>query len=192
MFRHLFFGFLLTLTFQEQLCVAAVDALDEVNQYRANLGLQPFMRDTQLSQAAAATADYRALHLIAEHTSSDFAFLPAGASADAAGCAAWQAGSGWGSCCSSENWRYAGAAYALGQDGRRYMHLFVSNRPNAAPEYSWQRVESGWWYRKGNQYVGFLHNSRVFQWRQEDGTYSEGQRLEAGQIPKQTQILQAK
>jgi hypothetical protein len=68
----------------------------------------------------------RAAHGIAGHTANDFQFLPAGARADAAGCAAWPQGMGWGSCCTFENYTYAGAAYVLGSDGQRYMHLYVA------------------------------------------------------------------
>ena len=101
------------------------DALDEVNAARAARGLRPFIRDEGLIQAAIHCADFRAARLIAGHTSSDFAFLPSGASADAAGCAAWPPSMGWGSCCWTENYQYAGAAWAMGRDGQRYMHIFV-------------------------------------------------------------------
>ncbi len=104
---------------------AATDALDEVNATRAANGLPPFTRDANLTAAAEAAADYRAAYLLHGHTPNDFAFLPAGATAPAAGCAAWPASSGWGACCTYERWQYAGAAWAIGRDGRRYMHLFV-------------------------------------------------------------------
>jgi len=130
---------------------AAEDALDEVNQFRTRLGLHPFVRDESLSRAAAACADFRAKRLIDGHTSSDFEFLPEGSSADAAGCAAWPPELGWGSCCSRENWRYGGAAWAMGRDGQRYMHLFVRNSPPPEPIYRWKRAKSfaGWVYYKG-------------------------------------------
>ena len=104
---------------------AATDALDEVNAVRSKRGLPKFVRDEGLSQAAAKCADYRATQLISGHTSNDFAFVPAGSSAAAAGCAAWSPGDGWGACCTYENYQKAGAAWAKGRDGRRYMHLFV-------------------------------------------------------------------
>jgi hypothetical protein len=103
----------------------SADALDEVNAVRAARGLRPFARDDNLTRAAAGCAEFRAARLMAGHTSNDFAALPAGASARSAGCAAWEPGLGWGSCCTYENYTYAGASYAMGQDGRRYMHLFV-------------------------------------------------------------------
>lgn len=123
----------LVFVFQSELGYAGEDALEEVNRLRASRGLAPFLRDEALTQAASRCADHRAAHLIAGHSSNDFGFLPAGAHASAAGCAAWPAHMGWGSCCSHENWRYAGAAYSLGRDGRRYMQLFVSNSPNSQP-----------------------------------------------------------
>lgn len=104
---------------------AADDALGEVNAARAARGLRPFVRDAGLSQAAAGAADYRAARRITGHTSNDFSFVPAGSTARAAGCAAWQPGWGWGACCTYEPWTFAGAAVAIGPDGRRYMHLFV-------------------------------------------------------------------
>lgn len=106
------------------------DALDEVNALRARHGLTAFIRDDGLMKAAKACAQYRAANLMAGHTSNDFAYLPSGSWADAAGCAAWPPEMGWGSCCdgvhtSDGGARIAGAAWAMGADGRRYMQLFV-------------------------------------------------------------------
>jgi hypothetical protein len=104
---------------------AGEDALAEVNAARAAHGLRPFVKDASLTAGAINVADFRAKRLIAGHTSNDFAGLPEGAMASAAGCAAWEPSLGWGACCTYENYTYAGAAWALGRDGRRYMHLFV-------------------------------------------------------------------
>src|SRR5262245_34477591 len=101
------------------------DALKEVNRARAQQGLLAFKPDAKLGRAAMAAAKYRAKRLVAGHTSNDFHYVPKGGRATAAGCAAWPRGTGWGSCCTYESWRYAGAAWALGRDGKRYMHLFV-------------------------------------------------------------------
>lgn len=103
----------------------ALDAIGEVNARRAARGLRPFVRDEGLTQAAQAAADYRAKYSIVGHTSNDFQFLPPGVNAASAGCAAADTTWGWLSCCSEENWTYAGAAYSVGSDGKRYMHLFV-------------------------------------------------------------------
>jgi hypothetical protein len=100
-------------------------ALDEVNAARARRGLLSYTEDPALTTAAKGAAEYRAANRIAGHTANDFAFLPAGATASAAGCAAWEPSWGWGSCCTYESYRYAGAAWKTGADGRRYMHLFV-------------------------------------------------------------------
>lgn len=100
------------------------DALAEVNAVRRSRGLRPFLRDGGLLRAAKSCAKYRADRLISGHTANDFSALPRGSWADAAGCAAWY-GNGWGSCCTYENYRFAGAAWCRGRDGRRYMHLFV-------------------------------------------------------------------
>ena len=110
----------------------ADDALDEVNAARAARGLRPFIRDEGLSQAAAACAEFRASYLLFGHTSNDFAFLPAGVSASSAGCAAYHGSLGWLSCCTYENYTHAGAAYSIGRDGKRYMHLFVRGESNGA------------------------------------------------------------
>lgn len=107
---------------------ASVDALEEVNAARAQRGLRPFIRDDGLTVGAMAVASYRATHGIRGHVqrpSSDFAFLPPGVDCNAAGCGALDPSWGWGSCCTYERWTHAGAAYAWGADGRRYMHLFV-------------------------------------------------------------------
>ena len=96
-----------------------------MNAVRAARGLPPYIRDDNLTLAAASCAEYRAARLMAGHTSNDFAALPAGTSATAGGCAAWDPGLGWGACCTYDRYTYAGAAYALGRDGKRYMHLFV-------------------------------------------------------------------
>jgi hypothetical protein len=189
MFQHLLFTLLILIVFQGRPGVAAYDALDEVNRTRAAQGLRPFIRDEALSQAAAACADHRAQYRIAGHTRSDFGFLPPGAQASAAGCAAWGAESGWGACCTYENWQYAGAAFAYGADGRRYMHLFVNNAPNAVPqavvqqqqqqrattEFHWTRMDTGWAYWKGNKQMGFSRDDKVFFWLRDDGTWSAGQ-----------------
>lgn len=103
----------------------AHDALDEVNAARAARGLPPFKRDAGLTTAAKNAASYRAARLIRGHTRNDFAFVPEGTTARAAGCAAWPKRDGWGACCTYERWTWAGAAWAEGRDGRRYMHLYV-------------------------------------------------------------------
>jgi len=104
------------------------DALDEVNQARAARGLPPYARDPNLTAAALAAARYRASVLLAGHVMSgrgDFQFLPAGTSAAAAGCAALEPSWGFQACAQFERWTYAGAAWVIGRDGRRYSHLFV-------------------------------------------------------------------
>ena len=115
---------LLLLAFAAPLA-AQEGALAEVNAVRVARGLQPFTEDAGLTKAAKGAAEYRAARRIEGHTDSDFKFLPAGTAADAAGCAAWEPGWGWGACCTYEGWKFAGAAFAVGSDGRRYMHLFV-------------------------------------------------------------------
>lgn len=103
----------------------AADALDEVNATRARRGLPPFARDDNLTRGAMGCAQARAARLMSGHTGNDFAFLPPGAACSATGCAAWHTSMGWGSCCTYDGYRFAGAAWAMGPDGRRYMSLFV-------------------------------------------------------------------
>ncbi len=105
--------------------VGAEPALDEVNAARAQRGLPPYQEDKALTAAAKACADFRAAYGIAGHSQNDFSFLPAGASADAAGCAMWEPGLGWGACATYESYQFAGAAYTVGANGMRFMHLFV-------------------------------------------------------------------
>ena len=104
---------------------SAQQVLDEVNAARAARGLRPFILDENLTRGAMACAMYRARNRMDGHTPNDFGFLPPGAHASAAGCAAWPIGMGWGSCCTYDNYQFAGAAFCVGPDGRRYMHLFV-------------------------------------------------------------------
>jgi hypothetical protein len=104
---------------------SAQQVLDEVNAARAARGLRPYMLDENLARGATACAVFRAQNRIEGHTPNDFRFLPAGASARAGGCAAWPVGMGWGSCCTYDNYQFAGAAFCVGPDGKRYMHLFV-------------------------------------------------------------------
>jgi hypothetical protein len=108
-----------------QAVATAQQVLDEVNAARAARGLQPFALDENLARGATSCAVFRAGHRLDGHTSNDFGFLPSGTQARAAGCAAWPVGSGWGSCCTFENYQFAGAGFCVGPDGRRYMHLFV-------------------------------------------------------------------
>ena len=104
---------------------AVGDGLDEVNAQRAARGLRPYIRDEGLTQAAQACAAFRAERGLFAHTSNDFAFVPPGSYATAAGCAAYTASHGWMSCCVYDNYTYGGAAWVTGRDGKRYMHLFV-------------------------------------------------------------------
>lgn len=101
------------------------DALAEVNSARAKRGLRPFLPDPLLNQAALACAKLRAASRIEGHLPNDFAHLPPGASATSAGCGALEPSWGWGTCCTFDNYTYAGAAWVMGSDGKRYMHLFV-------------------------------------------------------------------
>ncbi len=102
-----------------------VDALNEVNATRASRGLPPYILDENLALGAQAVAEFRAARLMAGHTGNDFAALPAGTLASAGGCAAWDPGMGWGSCCTYDRYTYAGAGWAMGRDGKRYMYIFV-------------------------------------------------------------------
>jgi hypothetical protein len=105
--------------------MSAMSAMSEVNAARVARGLRPYVEDQLLTQGALRCAMQRAAGLIRGHTPNDFAFLPAGVSASAAGCGALEASWGWQSCCTYDRYTYAGAAVVIGRDGRRYMHLFV-------------------------------------------------------------------
>lgn len=100
------------------------DALAEVNAARARRGLKPFLPDPNLNLAARRCAMIRAQGLIAGHLSNDFAQLPPGTHASSAGCGALEDSWGWGTCCTYENYTYAGAAWVRGADNKRYMHIF--------------------------------------------------------------------
>ena len=96
-----------------------------VNAQRAARGLRPFVHDPLLTQAAEACASHRAGRFLFGHTANDFQFLPAGAVAHAAGCAAYPASYGFMACCTYEDYHYAGASSVMGADGKMYHHLFV-------------------------------------------------------------------
>src|SRR5258705_11404817 len=94
---------------------AGDDALAEVKAARAARGLKAFVKDADLTAGAINVADFRAARLMAGHTGNDFAGLPKGSTATAAGCAAWEPALGWGACCTYENYTYAGAGWAMGR-----------------------------------------------------------------------------
>lgn len=107
---------------------AGDDALAEVNAKRAAKGLRPYLRDEGLTVAARAAAAFRAARLMFGHTTGgrgDFQFLPPGVHAASAGCAAYPPSFGWMSCDVYDNYTYAGAAWVMGRDGKRYCHIFV-------------------------------------------------------------------
>lgn len=106
----------------------AGDALDEVNAARARRNLPPYTRDAGLTVAAQSCAEYRAARLNRGHVMTgmgDFQFLPQGVTAASAGCGALTIEWGWATCCTYDRYRFAGAAFVWGRDGRRYMQLFV-------------------------------------------------------------------
>lgn len=106
--------------------MTASDALQEVNAARAARGLPPYLEDPGLTAAAMACAQVRAMHRIAGHIN-DFAYLPAGSYAGAAGCGAMDASWGVQVCDKFANWRYAGVASVMGSDGKMYHHAFYRN-----------------------------------------------------------------
>lgn len=102
----------------------ATEALDEVNAARKKRGLPPFIKDEELTKVAMKLAIHRAERLIGGHVN-DFSFLPKGVKADSFGCGALPDSWGWGTCCTYDNYRYAGAAWMRGKDRKRYMHIAV-------------------------------------------------------------------
>lgn len=139
---------------QQNTIIYEGDALDQVNYERGLLGLRPYKHDHLLARAAKACCRHRAVNYIEGHYN-DHAFLPVECntkykhiynryigngrwSGYPAGCARWPVlnrviykngkkcnYSGLGSCCTLENWSYAGAYYCVGADGQKYMQLFV-------------------------------------------------------------------
>jgi len=108
------------------------DGLAEVNAIRAQNGLPPFIYDPNLARAAAGCVNYRAEFGIKGHITVgrgkqlrvlEYDLLPQGAFANATGCGT--SFGFWNTCCTYENWTYAGAAWAIGRDGKKYMHIFV-------------------------------------------------------------------
>lgn len=111
---------------------AAHEALAEANAARAKRGLRPFVKDDGLTIGAMRCAEYRAEHGIKGHVDNgrnfnDFSFLPDGVKADAAGCGALDDSWGWQTCAAwDRQWTRAGAAWARGSNGLRFMQLFVA------------------------------------------------------------------
>jgi uncharacterized protein YkwD len=103
---------------------ASVDALDMVNQQRAQRGLRPYLRDDGLLTAARGAAEYRAARRMFGHTPNDFGYLPSGTTAACTGCAGNEPSWGFMACALYENWTYCGAAYVMGSDGRMYCHAY--------------------------------------------------------------------
>jgi hypothetical protein len=101
------------------------DGLDEANAKRRARGLRPYKRDAGLTKAAEALAKFRAKHLLFGHTSNDFGFVPEGVKCEATGCAAYPAHYGWLTCATYDDYTRAGAYWAQGADGQRYMHLCI-------------------------------------------------------------------
>lgn len=101
------------------------NAIQRLNYQRAQQGLYAYQSDAKLLTGALAVVRYRAANRIHGHSRNDFSFLPAGANAPIAGCAAWPLGSGFGACGSyGRRYRYCGAAWCIGTDGLVYCHAF--------------------------------------------------------------------
>ncbi len=98
-------------------------ALADLNRQRAARGLKPYIEDPALTAAAEAAAQYRAARGIAGHTANDFAFLPPGAHASCAGCAANSAAYGYMACEVFGQHTYCGAAW-VNVGGRLFCHSF--------------------------------------------------------------------
>lgn len=116
---------------------AADPALDVLNKQRSARGLYPYILDANLQASAENLARFRAANLIAGHTANDFAGCVPGCNAQCTGCSAWEgwvvAQLGFGSCQDySQEYRYAGAAWETGKDGRIYSHLVLSNSPTSS------------------------------------------------------------
>lgn len=106
----------------------ATDPLAQVNARRAARGLRPYVQDPGLTQAATAAVQYRARLRIRGHVQGgmgDFQFLPAGATATAAGADWYGATAEFATCAMTDNYTFAGAASAVGPDGEWYHQLFV-------------------------------------------------------------------
>ena len=92
------------------------------------------MKDEGLTEAALAAATFRANHHISGHIPGqhgDFAYLPAGVKADAAGAGALTPDWGFATCAMYDSYEYAGAAWIKGNDGKLYCHLFVRGGASA-------------------------------------------------------------
>lgn len=107
---------------------AAGSAMDEVNHWRTQNGLRPFVESPELTRFAQEKAEWRAARLAQNgHQGPP---CPAGCRE---GCGEATPEWGWLTCCQEESGEVAGAGVAIGSDGQRYMVLVVRGTNGSAP-----------------------------------------------------------
>lgn len=114
---------------------ALADSFEEMNAQRANLGLAPLIRNEDLMKAAQYKAEWLAAHQIKagrdywQHRNPDGSFGPMIGAGYIEGIGAQDPGAGWCSCAMRTIGQHeAGTGLAIGEDGIRYMVLFVKGR----------------------------------------------------------------
>lgn len=101
----------------------AIDAIADLNARRAMYHLPPFKTDPVLLQAAMKAASCRAALRCAGHLKNDYDASTIGYPQAVSGCGVYNMM--FLSCGSDDRKQFAGAAKALGTDGKWYCHLFV-------------------------------------------------------------------
>lgn len=101
----------------------AIDAMADLNARRAMYRLPPMKTDPVLLQAAMKAASCRAALRCAGHLLNDYDASTIGYPYCVSGCGVYNMM--FLSCGSDDRKQYAGAAKALGTDGKWYCHLFV-------------------------------------------------------------------
>ena len=108
---------------------ASGSAMEEVNHWRTQNGLEPLKEVAWMTDFAQRKAEWRAARLAQNgHQGPP---CPAGCRE---GCGEASSEWGWLTCCQEETGKWAGAGVAVGADGQRYMVLIIQGTQGRAPK----------------------------------------------------------
>ena len=108
---------------------AFATAIEEVNHWRTENGLQPFKEVKWMTEFAQKKAEWRAARLA--QNGHQGPRCPAGCRE---GTGEARSEWGWLTCCQEETGEWAGAGVAIGADGERYMVLVIHGTRGTAPK----------------------------------------------------------
>lgn len=107
---------------------ASATAMEEVNYWRTQNGLEPLREVPWMTEFAQRKAEWRAARLA--QNGHQGPRCPAGCRE---GCGEAHSNWGWLTCCQEETGELAGAGVAIGADGQRYMVLIIQGTRGTAP-----------------------------------------------------------